>query len=146
MLATDSDEALTAALKMLGPSRLAVYNSTIAYSGSGEKQRVFGGADLVGGGTTGEERRQGLIDATVEWFLLGECDDVVLSQGSSFGQTAWARTLKHMPIEIGNYDLQCARVFGDDPTEVVDSQCCAQHVPTYGLGAAGPCPRHCVLR
>jgi len=60
------------------------------------------------------------VDATVEWFILGECDDVVLSQGSSFGQTAWARTLKHMPIEVDNFDLSCQRRFGDDPVDVVD--------------------------
>ena len=70
--------------------------------------------------------------------MLGECADAVLSRGSSFGQTGWARTLKHLPIEVDNFDMSCERGFADDPIHVIHPECCASYPP--------PCPPQCVLQ
>ena len=73
----------------------------------------------------------------MEWFLLGEADDVILSEMSTFGQTAWGRTLRGVPFEVGNADLSCDRRFGDEGTAVWDRDCC--------LSGEGQCPPHCLL-
>jgi hypothetical protein len=89
-----------------------VANNSIVYSGSGDKQRIFSQSVHDGGENPQNmtsSLMQGLIDTTVEWFMLGDCDDAVLSVGSTFGATAWARTLKHLPIQVDNFDLSCTR-------------------------------------
>jgi len=101
-------------------------NSTVEYSG---KQEKFQRSTL--------SSRRGIMDAVVEWFLIGEADDAVLTSGSTFGQTAWARTMRTKPIEVDNFDRTCYRRFEQEAETVWDRACCSRH--------SGRCPSSCLL-
>ena len=69
MLATDSHEARAAFRDTIG-SRLLSNNGTIAYSGSGEKLRIFAQHSTLEKkkGFAGQRASDGLIDATGELY------------------------------------------------------------------------------
>eukprot|EP01116_Phalansterium_solitarium_P024205 TRINITY_DN879_c0_g2_i1.p1 TRINITY_DN879_c0_g2~~TRINITY_DN879_c0_g2_i1.p1 ORF type:complete len:480 (+),score=146.26 TRINITY_DN879_c0_g2_i1:128-1567(+) len=55
----------------------------------GPKKIVFVNATIS---TTFENNREGQISAFVTWWLLGECDDVITTEASSYGTVAAARS------------------------------------------------------
>jgi len=101
-------------------------NSTVEYSGGKEKFK-----------SSTNTFNRGVMDAVVEWFLIGEADDAILSSGSTFGQTAWARTMRKTPIEVDNFDRTCFRRFQQEAETVWDRACCSRH--------HGKCPSTCLL-
>ncbi|KAJ1485160.1 hypothetical protein T484DRAFT_1893102 [Baffinella frigidus] len=122
-LTTDSAPVRDRFSKAMG-ERVTYLNGSIGYSGSAEKQRAFSresqSRSVMGEQEEGDDPiPDATRDAVVEWFVLGALDDAILSEGSTFGQTGWARTMQRKAIEVGNHDLRCVRRWGDDPDEVV---------------------------
>lgn len=71
--------------------RLIQWNGTATYSGSGANANIFDKFEDEEEGRRSVRLLQSAQATVVEWFLLGEMDDVILSETSTFGQTAWTR-------------------------------------------------------
>jgi hypothetical protein len=52
--------------------------------------------------------RGGVQEAVADWFVLGEAGLAVVSRGSTFGQTGWARRHALPAWEVGGADADCA--------------------------------------
>mmetsp|Transcript_41280 Transcript_41280/g.110347 ORF Transcript_41280/g.110347 Transcript_41280/m.110347 type:complete len:581 (-) Transcript_41280:962-2704(-) len=155
-LTTDSEDTRGRAESALG-SRLITSRLRVAYTGSGPKRAIFDAStgdlgDISSPLLSPRNKSQpgqtsndsGLQDAIVDWFLLGEVQWAVVSAGSTFGQTGWARGREpgNPAWEVDNFSPDCAPGVEDGGTEVFDRACCARAAQASG---DGKCPQQCRL-